>query len=216
MDYEAALKLKLDLLPTSSRHIAEAHYKLAIVLDLTPGRLSDAITHATKALESVEARLDELRKGLWGALPPLPQEASEPTEDANGKGKGKGKGAKLIRDDYVQKMSKTQIEAEIKELDGLKEDLALKVEELKASPNDRLTGSAHEVAQMALEHELNGTVSGSGQPVVVNDLTSMVKKKKKPAAAAAAADDAATSKRKAEEDPDVAAGQSDKKVKLDG
>jgi len=214
LDYEAALKLKLELLPTSSRHIAEAHYKLAIVLDLTPGRLSDAITHASKALESVEARLDELRKGLWGQLPPLPQESSEPASDANGKGKGKGKAAKLVRDDYVQKMSKSQIEAEIKELDGLKEDLALKVEELKASPNDRLSGSAHEVAQMALEHELNGISSGPAQAVVVNDLTSMVKKKKKPAPALAA-DDAASSKRKAEEDPDVAAGQ-DKKVKLQG
>ncbi len=120
-DYETGLKLKLDLLPTSSRHIAEAHYKLSIVLDLTSGRLSDAIDHAGKALASVEARLAELREGLAGKLPPLP----EPAKDS--KGKGKSTKVRLARDDAVQNMSKSQIENEIKEMEGLREDLALKV-----------------------------------------------------------------------------------------
>jgi len=91
-----------------------------MVLDLTSGRLSGAITHAESALASVQARLDELRKGLAGELPPLPEPASDP------KGKGKSTSTRLIRDDYVQKMSKTQIENEIKELVGLQDDLALK------------------------------------------------------------------------------------------
>jgi HAT1-interacting factor 1 len=92
------------------------------VLDLTSGRLSDAIGHAAKALASVEARLDELRDGLAGKLPPLP---SEPARDF--KGKGKTTKTRLVCDDVVQKMSKSHIEGEIKELEGLREDLALKV-----------------------------------------------------------------------------------------
>jgi HAT1-interacting factor 1 len=120
-DYEVGLELKIGLLPTSSRHIAEAHYKLSMVLDLTSGRLSDAIIHAQKALESVESRLAELRDGLAGQLPPLP-----PQEGNDIKGKSKSSG-RLVRDGYVQNMSKTQIESEIKELNGLRDDLALKV-----------------------------------------------------------------------------------------
>lgn len=92
------------------------------MLDLTSGRLSDAIGHATEALASVEARLSELRDGLAGTLPPLP---AEPTKDT--KGKGKSTNTRLLCDDVIQKMSKSQIESEIKELEGLREDLALKV-----------------------------------------------------------------------------------------
>ena len=77
--------------------------------------------HAEKALQSVESRLAELADGLAGKLPPLP----EATESA--KGKGKATGGRLVRDDHVQNMSKAQIESEIKELSGLKDDLALKV-----------------------------------------------------------------------------------------
>jgi HAT1-interacting factor 1 len=120
-DYEAGLVLKGELLPISSRQIAEAHYKLSMVLDLTSGRLADAIIHAERALESVQARLAELREGLNGELKPL----EEVKKDL--KGKGKWTGARLVRDDLVQQMTKIQIENEIKELDDLKEDLALKV-----------------------------------------------------------------------------------------
>lgn len=129
LDYEAGLKLKEDLLPISSRQIAEAHYKLSIVLDLTSGRLSDAIGHAVKALASVKARLGELRDGLAGKLPAL---SPEPTKDP--KGKGKSTKTRLVRDDIIQKMSKSQIEIEIKELDGLSEDLALKVQTICLPP----------------------------------------------------------------------------------
>jgi HAT1-interacting factor 1 len=75
-----------------------------------------------RALESIEARLVELQAGLAGTLPPLP----EPS-DSNGKGKGKGKQVTLALDERVQNLNKTQIEAEIKELGELKQDLALKV-----------------------------------------------------------------------------------------
>jgi hypothetical protein len=43
------------------------------------------------------------------------------------KGKEKSWALKLVRDDLVQDMTKPQVEAEIKELEGLREDLALKV-----------------------------------------------------------------------------------------
>jgi HAT1-interacting factor 1 len=124
-DYEAGLTLKAKLLPLSSRQIAEAHYKLSMVLDLTSGRLGDAISHAERAVESIESRLAEL------ANPPAPTPApaadSAPAPDPKGKGKGKATGTRLVGDDLVSDMSAAQIEAETKELLGLKEDLALKV-----------------------------------------------------------------------------------------
>lgn len=112
--------MKTELLPLSSRQLAEAHYKLSIALDLTAGRLADAIHHAQRAHESIEVRLVELQGGLAGTLPPLP----EPSETD---GKGKGKQVTLAQEELVQNRSKAQIEAEIKELGELKQDLALKV-----------------------------------------------------------------------------------------
>jgi HAT1-interacting factor 1 len=120
-DYSSGIALKAELLPLSSRQLAEGHYKLSIALDLTAGRLADAIHHAQRALESIEARLVDLQAGLAGTLPPLP----EPSEVANGKGKGKQ--VTLAQEELVQNRSKAQIEAEIKELGELKQDLALKV-----------------------------------------------------------------------------------------
>ncbi|KAI0046489.1 hypothetical protein FA95DRAFT_1542504 [Auriscalpium vulgare] len=184
-DYSASLKLKADLLPLSSRQIAEVHYKLSMVLDLTSGRLGDAIMHAQRALESVEARLAELQAGLDGSLQPV--EAAKP--DVKGKGRAR---PRLVTDDLVQNMSKSQIEAEVKELKGLKEDLALKVDELKTSPNQEQGGSAPELAARALDRELK---SSSSAQLPVNDLTGMVKKKKKAVPEANGAE-----KRKAEDD----------------
>lgn len=175
-DYSEGLALKLDLLPISSRQIAEAHYKLSIVLDLTSGRLSDAILHAEKALESVDARLLELRDGIDGQLLPAPSQ--EATADKKGKGKAVGSG---VHADSMRHLTKSQMEAEIKECEGLKEDLALKVEELKTTPSEP-TESAPAMAARALDAELNAKpVSVPGQLAVVNDLTSLVVKKKKKA-----------------------------------
>ncbi|KAJ7464511.1 hypothetical protein FB451DRAFT_1042192 [Mycena latifolia] len=202
-DYEAGLALKGGLLPRSSRQIAEAHYKLSMVLDLTSGRLGDAITHAEHALESIECRLAEL------ANPSAEGSAPDP------KGKGKGK----TRDDSIGSMSAAQIEAETKELTGLKEDLAIKVEELKTRPDEPMKNASALVAQ-ALDAELNANGSaaangaGSG-PVVVNDLTSMVvKKKKKPPVQAEASGSGSSSptKRKADDEGESTEG---KKVRLD-
>ncbi|THH05413.1 hypothetical protein EW145_g4813 [Phellinidium pouzarii] len=176
-DYEKGVALKSELLPFSSRQIAEAHYKLSIVFDLTPGRLALAIEHAEKAFDSVESRLVLLRNGLNGQ-PPLPK---APKPDTKGKGKAKATAVLLAQNELVQNMSKSQIEAEIKELDELKEDLALKVEELKTSPSGE-PANAPELAAKALDRALNAkpaSASDPSKPVVVNDLTTMVKKKKK-------------------------------------
>ncbi|KAH9072389.1 hypothetical protein EDB83DRAFT_2362838 [Lactarius deliciosus] len=210
-DYSAGLALKTELLPLSSRQLAEAHYKLSIALDLTAGRLADAIHHAQRALESIEARLDELRAGLAGTLAPLP----EPTpEDDDAKGKGKSKQGALAPDELVQNWSKTQIEAEVKELGELKQDLALKVDELKSAPNDERDGglSAPELAQRALDRELNGAPAPL-QDLPVNDLTSMVVKKKKKAPVPVPEASGAAEKRKAE--GEEALTPPDKKARLD-
>ncbi|KAJ7699057.1 hypothetical protein B0H17DRAFT_978040 [Mycena rosella] len=201
-DYEAALALKGALLPRSSRQIAEAHYKLSMVLDLTSGRLGDAITHAEKALESIECRLAEL-----AANPPTDAPAPDP------KGKGKGKS----RADGTGGMSAAQIEAETKELAGLKEDLAIKVDELKTRPDEPLKNASALVAQ-ALDAELNANGAGgaNGNAQVVNDLTSMVVKKKKKVvseSAPAAAGSSSPTKRKADDEGE-GGGAEGKKVRV--
>ncbi|KAF9269063.1 hypothetical protein L218DRAFT_851954 [Marasmius fiardii PR-910] len=200
-DYESALSLKKNLLPFSSRQIAEAHYKLCIVLDLTSGRLADAIIHAQQALESIQTRLDELRAAQ--SNPPKP--TAESKSDTKGKGKGKAES-----EESVHTLTPAQIEGEIKELTGLQEDLALKVEELKTSPNDSITESAPALAAKALDKELNAGASSSASTTVVNDLTNIVRKKKNPVAPPVLVE---SSKRKAEDNGEVSG--SDKKPKLD-
>ena len=100
------------------------------LFDLTSGRLGDSIVHAERALNSVEARLAELRDALSGQGLVKP----EPT-DTKGKGKGKATGPALLGDDAVSLMTRSQMEAEEKELQGLREDLALKVRALHTRPH---------------------------------------------------------------------------------
>lgn len=179
------------------------------MLDLSSGRLSDSIEHAEKALESVEARLAEIRNGLSGQM--TVQETSDPSDT---KGKGKAKGPRMLGEDAVQNLTKTQMEAEMKELEGLREDLALKVEELKTVPVEP-SESAPDMVAKALDKELNAAPSSSksSAPAPVNDLTSMVKKKKKAPEASEANGTTSSGKRKAEDEG--SASPSEKKVKLD-
>ncbi|KAI0683977.1 hypothetical protein BC835DRAFT_1392364 [Cytidiella melzeri] len=216
-DYSAGLELKLELLPQSSRQIAEAHYKLSIVLDLSSGRLQESIMHAEKALESVEARLAELRNAENGQL--KVEILHKP--DSKGKGKAPAKGPRLLGDDCVGSLTKAQTTAEIQELEGLKEELALKVEEQKTVPNEAGMSAPAMVAK-SLDSELNvdsGASVAKAESMPVNDLTSVVKKKKKPAVDAvpvkeeANASSIASTKRKAEDSD--AESPSDKKVKLE-
>jgi len=211
-------------MPLSSRQIAEAHYKLSMVLDLTSGRLGDAIVHAQKALESVEARLVELKAGLDGTMKPVEEDKTD------AKGKGKASGSRLVRDGLVQNMSEAQIAAEAKELGELKEDLALKVrlqnvcfcdgvhsfgvggqvEELKTSPNEQ-HASAPELVARALDSELNasGVTASISKQLPVNDLTMAVKKKKK------APDTDGQEKQKRKADDEGSSSPAEKKARLE-
>jgi len=125
-DYSAGLALKADLLPLSSRQLAEAHYKLSMVLDLTSGRLSDAIIHAEKALKSVLGRISEVKDGLDGKLTPTPVPEHKEL-DRKGKGKGKAAPVVLASGELVQNLTKSQLEGELRDLESLREDLAAKV-----------------------------------------------------------------------------------------
>ena len=90
------------------------------------------------------------------------------------------------------------------------------MDELKSAPNDERDGglSAPELAQRALDRELNAAPEAR-RDLPVNDLTSMVVKKKKKAPLVAAAPEAsgAAEKRKAE-DGEAETSQ-DKKARLE-
>jgi HAT1-interacting factor 1 len=121
-DYKTALALKTELLPASSRQLTEVHYKLCLVLDMTPGRLDEAIEHAQKAVDSTEARLEELRAALDGQAPV----AEAPVADRKGKGKAGPSGLRLGTD-LISAMTKAQVEAEIKDVEELRGELKAKV-----------------------------------------------------------------------------------------
>ena len=88
---------------------------------------------------------------------------------------------------------------------------------MKTSPNELHTTSAPELAEKALDQELNGASASSAAPAQVNDLSGMVKKKKKPAAEPAPAvepvpNSTGGEKRKADDD---AATTPEKKARLE-
>ncbi|KZV91518.1 hypothetical protein EXIGLDRAFT_648236 [Exidia glandulosa HHB12029] len=209
-DFEAGLKLKQELLPLASRQIAEAHYKLSIALDLTSGRLQGAIEHAQGALSSLEARVAELKVGLEGQAPSA---AAKPVS-SNGKGKGKATATGVPRTDLVENMSRGQIEAELKDVTELMEEVNVKIDELKnTSPEAQ---SAFAQLESEMKQALGGGSSGtSSTPAVVNDLTGMVKRKKDKAAPAPAPEtNGAGTKRKA--DDEVATnGDASKKARVE-
>lgn len=113
------MKLKNEILPLHHRQIAEAHYKLGLVLDLTSGRLGDAITHVQKAVESIDRRLELLRLRSGSGVP------DTPPDDA--KGKGKAPASALSKNDPIVSLAMDQMEAEIKEFEELKKELENKV-----------------------------------------------------------------------------------------
>lgn len=208
LDYKSALDIKVKLLPLENRQIAEAHFRLSLAYDMTSGKLENQIEHAEKALESVKKRLDTLRE----LLPNAP-ETKPSTAESDAKGKGKGKATTVQENplgwtpkvESLESMTKSEIEAEIKDVTSLSEELQMKVrvvpfeameqtltsgqlEDIRAIPADGVGGTTMDRVGRELDEELKN--SGFGAPLAadqpVNDLTSMVKKKKpKPAAAVA-------------------------------
>jgi len=122
-DFEAGIKLKEELLPLASRHIAEAYYKLGMALDLTSGRLQEAIAATQRAKDSIEARMAELRTALAGQQP---SGAAKPISSGGSKGKGKAP-AQSLRTDLVETMTPPEMQSEMKELEGILSELDAKV-----------------------------------------------------------------------------------------
>ncbi|KAH7094189.1 hypothetical protein BKA62DRAFT_760842 [Auriculariales sp. MPI-PUGE-AT-0066] len=196
LDFEAGIQLKEELFPLASRHIAEAHYKLGMALDLTSGRLKDAVEHTQRAKASIEARMAELKVGLQGQQPSA---AAKPIS-SSGPSKGKGKApAQSLRKDLVETMSRSEIEQEVNELSGILEELELKLEELSNAPE----GTARELLEKELNPSFANESSGAAANAPVNDLTGVVKRKKvKPAEANGEASGAGV-KRKADDDQET-------------
>jgi HAT1-interacting factor 1 len=130
LDYKSALDIKVKLLPLENRQIAEAHFRLSLAYDMTSGKLENQIEHAEKALESVKKRLDTLKE----LLPKAP-ETKPSTAESDTKGKGKGKATTVQENplgwtpkvESLESMTKSEIEAEIKDVTSLSEELQMKV-----------------------------------------------------------------------------------------
>lgn len=127
VDYEAALNIKVKILPTSNRQIAEAHFRLSLAYDMTSGKLEKQIEHVEKALESVKTRLQILRDLLPKAS------ESKPVVEADAKGKGKSTTVQenplgwTPKIESLENMTKGEIEAEVKDVTSLSEELEMKV-----------------------------------------------------------------------------------------
>lgn len=139
------------------------HYQLATVLEFTPSGRDSALKHVEAALKGFQARLAELSKGTDSSA------------------------------DELKKMTEKERENEKKDVEALIGDLEVKIEELKAAPQQGEEGV--DPVSESIKHLLGGVGEGAFGPssagssafgavtegAPVNDLTSMVKKKKKPA-----------------------------------
>ncbi|KAK8869524.1 hypothetical protein IAR55_000090 [Kwoniella newhampshirensis] len=151
-DYSSALAIKSALLPPSSRALASVHYQLATVLEFTPNRRADALSHVEKAVQGFKARKVELESA-----------SSSSTENLS---------------EEVKKMSDKERENELNDVEALLGDMEVKIEELKGAPDagDLVSESiSHLLGQPAESSAVASTIDVSGP---VNDLTSMVRKKK--------------------------------------
>ena len=92
----------------------------------------------------------------------------------------------------------------------------MQVDELKAAPNDERDGglSAPELAQRALDRELNAAPAPS-QDRPVNDLTSMVVKKKKKVPPAPAPETSGAAEKRKAEGGETETAAPDKKARLE-
>lgn len=129
-DYKSALEIKIKLLPLENRQIADAHFRLSLAYDLGAGNVANQLEHAQGALDSVKKRL----KVLQELLPKAPEnKATAPETDAKGKGKGKAVSVQenplgwTPKFESLETLTKPEIEAEIKDVTSLAEELEAKV-----------------------------------------------------------------------------------------
>ncbi|KAG9124013.1 hypothetical protein FRC07_013194 [Ceratobasidium sp. 392] len=210
-DYTTGLTIKTQLLPFYSRQVCEAHYRLSLVLDLTPGKLNEGVRHIEQAISSLEARVSVLKERL------------ESPVDVKGKGKG------VYMSDPLDGLDEEGLKAELKDVEELLKDMSQKHEDMKAAPDTQpAEGSSTDKAlDDLLQFKPTLPPPELPPPIMdgpVNDLTKLVKKKKKPAPAPVeepAAEPAVESeglvskgKRKVEEVEDESSPR-DKKAKLE-
>lgn len=124
-DFQSALDLKSPILPFSSRHISEAHLKLAMALEFAPSvadHRARALSHVERSKASLVERRAELESG---------QSAFSVLSEGDDKGKAKAtEGVVLDQDvvkDRVEKLSAKEREDEVREIDEMMEDLDVKV-----------------------------------------------------------------------------------------
>ncbi|CAE6474474.1 unnamed protein product [Rhizoctonia solani] len=169
-DYTSGLSIKTQLLPFYSRQVCEAHYRLGLVFDLTPDKLSEGIRHIEQAISSLKARVTVIKDRLDS--PP----------DTKGKGKG------LAISDPIDAMDEVQLQAELKDVEELLKDLSLKYEDMKATSEAQNPVEETVGVKKALDDWLKPSLPAAEVPPQmdgpVNDLSKLVKKKKKPAASA--------------------------------
>ncbi|CAE6480984.1 unnamed protein product [Rhizoctonia solani] len=171
-DYTCGLSIKTQLLPFYSRQVCEAHYRLALVLDLTPDKLSEGARHIEQAISSLRARVTVIKDRL------------ESLPDTKGKGKGKG----VAVNDPIDTMDEAQLQAELKDVEELLNDLTLKHEDMKVTPETTNQVDEDAGVKKILDDWLKPSLPAAEVPPQmdgpVNDLSKLVKKKKKPAAGA--------------------------------
>ncbi|CAE6350303.1 unnamed protein product [Rhizoctonia solani] len=169
-DYTSGLAIKTQLLPFYSRQVCEAHYRLALVLDLTPNKVTEGVRHIEQAISSLQARVAVIKDRL------------ESPSDSKGKGKGKG----IAVTDSIDTMDEAQLQAELKDVEELLKDLSLKHEDMKATPEvqNQVVVDETEGVKKALDDWLKPSLPMAEVPPQmdgpVNDLSKLVKKKKKP------------------------------------
>ncbi|KAG8748373.1 hypothetical protein FRC10_005920 [Ceratobasidium sp. 414] len=190
-DYTSGLTIKTQLLPFYSRQVCEAHYRLSLVLDLTPGKLSEGVQHVEQAMSSLKARISVLKERL------------ESPVDV----KGKGKGAYIS--DPLEGLDEEGLKTELKEVEELLKDLTLKHEDMKSTPeaqNAKGSGTDKALDEL-LQFKPTLPPPELPPPIMdgpVNDLTKLVKKKKKPAPVVETA-----------AEPDVSASKGKRKVEVE-
>jgi hypothetical protein len=127
VDYKSALDIKTKILPVSNRQIAEVHFRLSLAYDMTSGKLENQIEHVEKALESVKTRLQILKD----LLPKAPENKPGVETDAKGKGKATAVQENPLgwtpKIEVLENLTKSEIEAEIKDVTSLSEELEAKV-----------------------------------------------------------------------------------------
>jgi tetratricopeptide (TPR) repeat protein len=99
-DYKSALSL-LSSLPSTSPSIAEAHYKLAVVLESTENGREEAVENVKKAIQSVEGRKEKLNEVEEVDREKVRKEIEALLKDLNAKVRARGANLTAKQDDHT-------------------------------------------------------------------------------------------------------------------